>query len=610
MWLGILFLVAGSICHIPLFTSHTSPARLLSLPEQTTPHLPKSVSKPVLHPLFVNALVFLVPIILCLLPNLFVLSRSLQSINGFQDFLPSLSKPSGRLDEVIGGMALPYNGTNTEQRGDAISSITNGIHTIVQSWQTEGYIRALSAIALLLIIVLVEYAIQKRLSTSAAYLAEVEQAALDEPSAAQMVDVTVEKDPSLFRSSIQDDCPTEDKFTRPPPPQNCITRTRSILSASSRGARTPSIYPHLEGPRRPQSSLSRSCIGHGRPSSRASSYRSCSAASDSPSRLYVPELPEWDITLPSPSLIKDDLGRSIGPGAGMGMGMGMYMHGASPYSPALALFGDRLDRSIGRSQFDLATVRSRTPSLYRGTSLRSDVSSLHCSEKQGDHLRGPKIFEHSATPLGDDKTGLSSTEDDYFGDGKLPYDTEDGYDAQLDGLEYGAAVAHMLNPYAGLEDQQVMPLPVPSYMRRKKTERSHLSRSYTPGLYEQRRQPRPSPALSAAPSSFSRRSHSQQYRPQSRASSYSYHTHSSGASTFSYASSRTAVSWRSKLVHGETYQGPTASHLTALKKSRAIDAALMVSFVLFQGLLDLLCGIAGDSILNAKVVSIDSFYFL
>lgn len=593
LWLAIIFIIAGSICHISLFTTKTSPAYFLELSNDVIPILPKEISKPALHPLLITTIVFIVPVFLCILPNSLTFSRTYSTVNTFEGLLPRLSGPYGSLEDVISSMPLSQNGTSTKPEDASLAVITAGITSILGSWRMENLMRACTGAVLLVILIFIEYALQKRLSQAGMYLQEVERAALNGSPAANsaimikndgpnMTDFLDEKGGAYIQSTAG----------------RSINRTRSILSSSTRSdVRPSSLYPS-EGPRRPQSALSRSCVSHPglRPSSRASSNRSFSAMSVSSSKLYVPELPEFDVTLPSPSLMKDDLESSI---------RGIGGEGPSPYLPALALFGDRLDRSVGcfggHTLFgeESGLSSSRTPSLSRRISL---TSSLNYSEKAFEPRKRPtSTIPEQITPIPDyNEKKLDDTTQDYFGDGQLPYDIDDGYDAQLDKSECSAAVAHMLAPYDGAEEEERdVGHSIPTYMQRDDTRRSHLSRSYTPGLRNEHNL-----RMSVrSPSVASRRSHIH-VRPQSRASSYSYRSQSSlKSSTFSYSSKRTAASWRSKLFQHETYQGPSASNLRALKSSRIIEATLLGLFILVASLLELVCGIAGWSILESKAVS-------
>lgn len=585
----------------------------MAIPNDFLPILPKELSKPALHPLSVNALVFGVPIIICLLPNLSALSKTFRNLKTFENQLIQLSRAAGGLEDVISSMPLSHDGTSTASRDANLISVSIGVSGILGNWQLESFIRSCTGAALIAVLLFVEYIIYKRLSGASIYLEAVEQAALRESPAANHSFI-IEKDyPDIIGLNEE----KEDNLTHLPL-QNSLNRTRSILSSSTRSGGRPSpLYPD-EGPRRPQSVLSRSCIGHpnARPTSRSASHRSFSAMSMSSasSRLYVPELPDFSVTLPSPSLVKDDLASSM---------RGIGGDGPSPYSPALALFGDKLDRSVSgpRDRFtsneDFSISSSRIQPLVRGTSQRSEASSLACSEK----IFEPRQKRHTSL-IPDQVTssvqnGMKREDEvssDYFALGRLPYDLddEDQYEAQLEGLKFGAAVAHMLTPYGGIAEpaeKTTMPSEAPStmVMEGDVTKQSQLSRLHTPGLGHEREV---QTSKHRAPSAVSRRvsTHS---RPQSRASSYSYGSQSSlgSSSIFSKSSKRTAASWRSKLFHEQRYQGPAALQLKTLKKSRIIETSVLGLFILVSSLLELVCGIAGRNVLESKSVSRRAFWW-
>lgn len=153
--LAALLVVISSIQTIPLLVETSSLAV----------SVPRSLASPTLHPILVDCVVWLLPLLVCMVPLVTLLLRSLGNIAVFEAVL-SKNITTGAPNSTATPPLL-----SKEQLQAGFSGIING-------WKSQGYARTIALLVLLGVLALVEARARSRLSKIASVLRQSEDAVL------------------------------------------------------------------------------------------------------------------------------------------------------------------------------------------------------------------------------------------------------------------------------------------------------------------------------------------------------------------------------------------------------------------------------------------------
>lgn len=556
LWTALLFLIIQSVGSIPLLSRRMTFTR-------ENAHLPipaAKLSKTTIHPLLMNSLLFLGPLLLCIIPTLVMLSGSKGSMHNLRSQLDmSVSQASDASTAVASGRNPDHQSTFTQQ-------ITASLDNAALHWTNARASQMIAGLILIVITASIEHVGHKRLRRVAEYA--------DEAEAAHIAALPLRADRPPFASQTSSKTSSRgmrglDGFTRPP---STLRRSSSFLSSSSASSST---YSRCSSEYKHPRVLSQSYLGQGRPKSLASSYRSYSASHSRTPDLYMPELPHLDFDLLSPCLMREET-----PG-----------RDTSPYSPALAIVHEKAKEHAQAMRMSCSSSRSvSVPSLHRSSSASSYGTSLPCSDLP--YAAGLEDLMFGRSPLASvAESGIEK--DDYFRPHNLEDDDSGDNGTRVPSIFIEDTFADnfpanlnptLPSPYMGNLDLQLQSACSPSTPWSMHSGRPHAS----PSLIDDSR------------SLFDHASFKGLARPTSRASTHHSHALSAYSSGRLSRFSRVSSSFTSKLAG---YQGPKKPEIEHLRHTRAVDTALISTIVAIDILLNLCCVIARDDILGSKVVS-------